>query len=58
MSIDEVPAWRYQATPAEMAHEALLARLRERWPADGGGDGPADYAALLRATGWKPREPL
>ncbi len=48
-------AWAAPAQPSTMRNEPLLARLRERWPLDGGGEGPADYEALLRAMA-APRE--
>jgi hypothetical protein len=41
-------AWARPAMPSSMLAEPLLARLRERWPLDGGGDGPRDFLAL----GW------
>jgi hypothetical protein len=42
-------AWACPAQPSTMLDEPALARLRERWPLGGGGEGPADYAALRRA---------
>ncbi len=55
---EQLEAWRAWACPAQpstMRDEPALARLRERWPLDGGGEGPRDYEALQRVRA-APRE--
>ena len=49
-------AWACPAAPSSMLDEPALARLRERWPVAGGGEGPADMRVLLR-TWAPPKEP-
>jgi hypothetical protein len=50
-------AWAAPAAPSSMTAEPELHRLRERWPLDGTGPGPRDYAALVAELGWTdPRE--